>query len=221
MTTEYAAAVSCTVDGTAFARACHNALAHMPARGPYPIARLSLTAHGLAVLGTDGYTLGRAECAYDIPPADLRDGLSVGVPRDGLSTLDTLGRAARGLVDVVVDPRAVELTSRGAAEAAGMVMTEPISLAVAGLWEACDDLLRGWVTGRPAVPELVALDPALWGRFAKVKVPTGKSAMADLLISGPDDPILIKIGPGFLGAIMPVDREVAGAAASRGQEFLW
>ncbi|WP_436776033.1 hypothetical protein [Yinghuangia sp. YIM S09857] len=213
--------VTVHVDGTEFARACHNALCQIPARpARFPWARLALTADLVTVMGTDGYTLGRATCRLE-GVRNVGDGISVCVPREGLAELDRLGRAAKGTVAVIVRPEAVEVVSMGSGGAAGIVMCEPVTLPMIELWEAADEILNAWPTKRPAIPELLALDPVLWARFAKVKVETRKAAMADLLITAVDDPVLVKIGPAFVGAIMPVDRTVAAAAEARGEDFLW
>jgi len=56
-------------------------------------------------------------------------------------------------------------------------------------------------------------------------VKTSKSVEADtildLLWQGQAEPMLAKVGPSFVGAIMPIDRDVYVSNQPEGQEALW
>jgi hypothetical protein len=64
-------------------------------------------------------------------------------------------------------------------------------------------------------------DPALLGRFGKVKTPGKELTHMDMWFADASNVVLVKIGSRFRGAIMAVDRERASDHENMAPEGLW
>jgi hypothetical protein len=91
-----------------------------------------------------------------------------------------------------------------------------------------DTLLERMERRTPALPELIAFDPALLAYFSKVKVAKVKGKAnetleraMDLCVFDAKEPVLVKIGPTFRGAIMPIDRDVHRENVEQFDGGLW
>ena len=215
---------SATLNSEDMARVASNALAFLPARAMVKTARLQLSSAGLEVTGTDGYTIGQDTApveGYEGPA----EGVTVHVSREALADLDSAGRKDKkgfGKLDVRPGDGVIFRPSTNDVPTAAQDVSGQAS---ADLWASLDSLFTRLERQAPALPELVAFDPALLARFSKVKAPKVKHGDAaldrclDMAIFDPKAPILVKIGPTFRGVIMPVDRDVH--AENVGQEGLW
>ncbi|AYV29651.1 hypothetical protein ACWCYZ_00855 [Streptomyces virginiae] len=208
-----------TLEGEAVARAAYNALAFTPARSPIPAAMFYVSDGEVYFLATDTYAIGRPTLGHIAEPNRQ---VAIELTREDLASLDRLGRACKGEVRVSMPD------DRGLIVSAVQVAMQEVIPDRAGaltydreIWDLCHSLLDQLDERNADVPELVALDPTLLSRFGKIKTPRGTSPMLDMKIVSEKEPILIKCGPQFRGALMPVDREVAGTAATRGGDFLW
>jgi hypothetical protein len=64
-------------------------------------------------------------------------------------------------------------------------------------------------------------DPALLGRFGKVKTPGKQLTHMDMWFGDASNVVLVKIGSRFRGAIMAIDRERASDHENMEPEGLW
>ncbi|MFD9569722.1 hypothetical protein ACFWBI_07745 [Streptomyces sp. NPDC059982] len=208
-----------TLEGEDFARAAFNALAFTPARSPIPAAMLYVSRGEAYFLATDTYTIGRP--SLGLVGQGLGD-RAIELTRADLAALDKLGRACKGEVRVEMPNDNGLVVSAVQAPMQEVIPDRGSSLNYdRSVWDLCHSLLEKLDRQDAALPEVLALDPSLLSRFGKIKTERGLSPMLDLRIVSEKDPILIKCGPGFLGALMPVDREVAAVAPTRGGDFLW
>jgi hypothetical protein len=202
--------VKAAVPSEELARVAANALAFLPARSKYKHARLSIGLGVVGITATDGYAVGS-----DHTLATTTGGGSVYVDREALAELDKAGRADKKWSgDLEVFPGdCLKFTSSDGTEVA-----VPIHEPVEELWVAVDGLFERLDGGAPRLPAVVALDPQLLMRFSKVKADKAER-IADFVITDPEAPILVKIGPSFRGIIMPVNR--GAHAALVGEDGLW
>jgi hypothetical protein len=89
------------------------------------------------------------------------------------------------------------------------------------VWALCDELLERMTQRPPEEPDVIAFDPDLFTRFRKVKSSGDMDKVIDFVYQGQGNPMLAKIGPTFVGAIMPIDRAVYAANQDDGQDALW
>ncbi|MFE9120861.1 hypothetical protein [Streptomyces sp. NPDC007172] len=205
------------IEGEDFARAAYNALAFTPARSVVPAAILHVEAAEGYFLATDTYAIGRASVG---PLEGFCSTAEMELSRTDLSELDKIGRSCKGQLRVTVRDGG-ELIAAGIQANVQTVIPRRSFEYDKGVWKLCTSLLEKLDRENVNVPELLALDPGLLSRFGKIKTPKGTSPMLDLKITAHDEPILIRCGPLFTGALMPVDREVAEKSAARGVDFLW
>lgn len=204
---------SVTLPSEEMARAAYNALAFLPARSMVKTARVELGPAGLRITGTNGYAVGQ-----DTAPVEdysgPEGGLTVHVDRGVLADLDSAGRRDKkgfGRFEVRPDDGLIFRPGNNDVPAAGQ---DASAQADERVWSFLDDLFTRLERKTPALPELVAFDPALLAMFSKVKAPkvkTGDSNLEralDMCVFDAKEPILIKIGPTFRGVIMPIDRDV-------------
>lgn len=216
-----------SVDGLELSRVMANALAFLPARSRANTARIQIvsTAPGAArleVTATDTYAIGTDFCdveQYEAPASGVRPCFEL--DRDGLAALDRIGRLDRKKTRRPVtvayfegDCLKVEADEANA-EAAPIVAATAES---AQLWDACDELMARLLRKEPALPRTIAFDPALLARFAKVRADKTER-VADFLIYDNEAPVLVRIGPSFVGAVMPIARDVH--AENVGADGLW
>ncbi|MEU7096079.1 hypothetical protein [Kitasatospora aureofaciens] len=198
------------------ARLTHNALAFMPARSAVGVCRIEAYVNQVRVTATDLYAAGR-----DV--ADVSSGSQLGasldLSREDLQTLDKIARAKKK-EEVRIDIRHGDGLSVMDDNGAWMPFLDASEKRLpADLWERVDELLTRLERVSPVIPEALLIDPAMMAKFAKVKC--AGETIADLYISSPDDPILVKIGPTFRGAIMPVDRAAAAESEGIRADGLW
>lgn len=199
------------------ARLTHNALAFMPARSAVKVCRMIFDSIGLRITATDLYAVG-CDCEEGILNAPLAPEV-IDLSREDLQTLDKIARAKK---KEEIRIRIIDQDGLSVQDDNGDWMPfldRSAERKPADLWARVDDLLMRLHREEFAVPTFLTLDPALFARFGKVK--TSGETIADLYVSSPDDPVLVKIGPTFVGAVMPVDREDAAASDQIGPEGLW
>lgn len=199
------------------ARLTHNALAFMPARSAVGVCQvyrgpmdLLITATDLFAVGTDSATILRGE-------TDRSE--SIDLSREDLVTLDKVARAKKK-DEVRIEIRHQDGMSVLDDNGSWMPFLDASERRTpADLWERVDESLRRLERVSPVIPGLLAIDPSIMSKFGKVKC--AGETIADLYISDPAEPILVKIGSTFRGAIMPVDRVTASQSESVGPEGLW
>lgn len=203
------------------ARLTHNALAFMPARSAVGVCRLELRLNSpygtLVITATDLFSVGMDWAEFETEwSSDL---VSIDLSREDLITLDKIARAKKK-DEVRIEIRHQDGMSVLDDEGAWMPFLDasdrrqPVNL-----WDRVDESLARLERVSPVIPETLLIDPSIMAKFGKVKC-TGET-IADLYISDPAEPILVKIGAMFRGAIMPVDREAAGNSEQVGSEGLW
>ncbi|EFC86451.1 hypothetical protein [Parafrankia sp. EUN1f] len=228
--------VRAEVDGPALARVLANVLAFCPARSPYPIVRLDIGPGYVEVSACDTYTVG-----IDTVEAKTSGEWSGAVERLDAQAVEKAIRAERK-TDVhltlgEVDPqggRLLTMVIPGGQSIGTPARVRPLEgrgdsatlfgTTEAELFDLVDELAARIArrTERPGEPRPWPLDvyfqPSLLAPFAKVR-PAGASPVMGMRIVEPEIPILIKIGPSFRGAIMPVQPDRAEDEFR--EEMLW
>lgn len=203
------------------ARLTHNALAFMPARSAVGVCRISTGrvpfGPALEITATDLYCAGRDRSEVSELPRGTFE--SIDLSREDLVTLDKIARAKKK-EEVEIEIRHQDGMSVLDDNGAWMPFLDASEMRQpADLWERVDESLQRLERVSPVIPELLAIDPAILSKFGKVKC-SGET-IADLYISDPSEPILVKIGASFIGAIMPVDRCKAAESEQVGSASLW
>lgn len=88
----------------------------------------------------------------------------------------------------------------------------------------CDELLTRYNRESGQAPQAMAFDPALFGRFGKVKISKSSDheKILDFWYQGQGQPMLAKVGPTFHGLIMAIDRDGYVEGQGEGsEENLW
>jgi hypothetical protein len=209
------------------ARVCANALAFIPARAQVATTRVEVWPDGFRVTGTDGFAIGQDTAPmddYDGPP----DGVTFHVTREALADLDSAGRKDKKGYGRLVYKPGDGLIFRPANNDVATAVQDVTDQAHPELWGAIDGLMEKLENREPVLPEVLCFDPALLMRFSKVKA-AKKTTKAgnnleramDLYIFNNEEPILVKIGATFRGAIMPIKREVHRENVEEGDGGLW
>jgi hypothetical protein len=203
------------------ARLTHNALAFMPARSAAKVCRVTFAMNGtigyLQITATDLYSTGRDHSVFET--SDSSPVVSIDLSREDLLTLDKIARGKKK-EEVRLQIRHGDGMSVEDENDAWMPFLDASGQRQpADLWNRVDGMLTRLERVSPAIPEALLIDPALMARFGKVK--HSGETIADLYIADPAEPILVKIGETFIGAIMPVDREAAGQSDQIGPEGMW
>lgn len=203
------------------ARLTHNALAFMPARSAVGVCRIIVGRDNgdpiFIVTATDLFAVGTDTAS--VSNLDPKAFGMIDLSREDLVTLDKIARAKKK-DEVRIEIRHQDGMSVLDDNGAWMPFLDASERRQpADLWERVDDSLQRLQRVSPVIPELLALDPSIMAKFGKVKC-SGET-IADLYISDPSEPILVKIGPTFVGAIMPVDRDRAAASDQVGPDGLW
>jgi hypothetical protein len=215
------------VESDAFARVCANALAFIPARSQVKTARVEVWPDGFRVTGTDGFAIGQDTAEmdeYEGPP----DGAVFHVTREALADLDSAGRKdKKGFGKLVFKP-GDGLIFRPANNDVACAVQDVTDQAHAPLWGAVDGLMEKLEGRKPNLPEVLCFDPALLMRFSKVKAAKKTTKAGNNLERGMDlyifdnaEPILVRIGPTFRGAVMPIQREVHRENVEQDDGGLW
>ncbi|TQF03910.1 hypothetical protein E6W39_18835 [Kitasatospora acidiphila] len=203
------------------ARLTHNALAFMPARSAVKVCEIVVGRMAgmpiLQITATDLHTAGRDYSGLaELPYGALA---AIDLSRDDLATLDKIARAKKK-DDIRIQIRNRDGMSVEDDNGAWMPFRDASGeRQPADLWDRVDEMLTRLERVSPVIPGALLIDPALMARFGKVKCPG--ETIADLYIASADEPILVKVGPTLVGAIMPVDREIAGQSERIGPEGLW
>lgn len=207
-----------SVDGLELSRVVANALVFLPARSRFGTARLEVTPGGIRATATDSYAVGTDTCVIT-EYAGQPEPFWLELNRDGLAALDKIGRTDRKVtrkpVTVTITAATVVASVDDQAETAEVVAPTPDSHA---LWDACDNLLERLNRTDAALPQTIAFDPTLLSRFAKVRADKTER-VADFLIFDNEAPVLVRIGPSFVGAVMPIHRSTH--AENVGADGLW
>jgi len=185
----------------------------------YPTTRIRLYAGTgerytgrLEVSGTDGYCAAVDGCLgdYSGPP----EGVTIEIPRDGLDALEKAARPDRkALVALDWFPRdGLILHSSTGRESARDAGANP------RIWAMVDELFALKEDGPFELPDAAAVDMRLLARFWRVRSSNGEH-VADLMFTGTESPILVKMGTDFKALVMPIKRE--RFAANVDPEGLW
>lgn len=208
------------VEAEEFARVMTNALAFFPARSQIKTAQLVVYPDRITATGTDAYTIGRDSCAawnWQSQEADIP--VHIEIDRDGWREIEAQARKDKkstGTLDYLPGDCLTYRPGGDKAEiATAQDMTgKPWPNSVGGLsgidfWDECAALLQRLDEPSDAIPGVMAFDPQYFGRFQKVKTP--KEFDGEKILSfayqGQSEPMLAKVGPSFVGAIMPIDLE--------------
>lgn len=200
----------------------YNALCFSPARSRIKTARVRIDPEGITVVGCDGYTIGQ-----DWTPLDGDeyrgdpDGVEFHIDRTALGDFDSGGRADKkgfGRLEYMPGDAVRFIPSNNGTPTVVHDLTEKADKA---LWPMVDELMEKLERREVTIPEVLAFDPALLTYFGKVKTKKVKNMdrAMDLYISAADQPVLIKIGDTFTGALMPIKREIH--RKNVGPEGLW
>jgi len=207
-----------------------NALAFCPARSAYPSVRLEILPEAVRVSASDAYTIG-----VDHVQAETDGQALACLQRADAQTLERAARSERGQ-DVTLT------IGLGEAEALPVQLATNVGLPLlpagttghlpdphvrvsqlghgaseADLYSLIDGLI-GRLDGREDPPGVipwpcdVALDLGLLSAFAKVRHAGPESQIGDLRMWGSEEPILVKVGATFRGAIMPHIRDATPQA---------
>jgi hypothetical protein len=220
------------VESEEFARIMTNALAFFPARSVVDFASLRFWPDRIEATATDTYTMGRDWCSADT-------GLScvtVELERDGWRAIEEVARKDSGnwgRLDyypgdcLVFSPGVSEYRNKPLEPATAKDMTgKPWPCLIHELqglefWQACDELLERYDDPPTDNPDVLCFDPALFGRFQKVKLSKAFKGekVLDFYYQGKEAPMLAKVGPTFRGLIMPINR--SRYAENNSNEGLW
>lgn len=202
------------VDSNALATAANNALAFLPANSQVKVARMRVAPTGIEFTATDTYAAGKDVCDVD----EFRgDRCVVFVSREALQGFDSVGRKDKkgiGVLTVVPGTGVTFDPQDSALEAVSVVDLLPQNRGLIETFKAIDEMIQD----RLDDDLKTAFQPSLLMKFSKVKADKSER-VADLLISDPDAPVLVKIGTTFKGLIMPVYRDKHAKAI--GEEGLW
>jgi hypothetical protein len=192
-----------------------NALAFLPAKSKIPYAAIRLSAGGVYTSGTDSYAAG-TDHAPALRYLGSEASTTALVDRDGLTELERCAREAKQ-VNATVEAKRDQLT---VTPNDGRAKTVPIYVheGALQLHNTIADIIGSAERRTASIPGVLCVNPAYFSRFQRVKADKA-GRMADMLLGGSEDPVLIKIGPTFKGLIMPVDR--ATNSRNIGQEGLW
>lgn len=190
-----------------------NALAHFPARNVRLGAlEVTLTADRLTAIGSDGYTAGVDYCTArgQGEPAVMH------IERSEAQALEAMLRRNKKAI------ASLQVSAEGLTVSAGSDDDMDI-LDVRFTFDADDriryQLIIDAIAAREGRDTVAMIDPALMGRFGKVKTVDGDRHADFRWDREGIDPMLVKVGPTFVGLIVPIDREVN--AEANGTEGLW
>lgn len=231
------------VEADRLGRLMHNALAFFPARSAVKTAQFRFWPDRIVATGTDTYTLGRDECPAfgwksseqhtfpveveldragwrDIEAMARKDKKSTGIleylPGDCLTYYPGAGGTEKSPTEIV-PAKDVTLT-----DTTFLIDKEKVERR--DIWSLCDQLLNRMRRTEMVMPSgPMAFDPSYFGRFGKVKIDKDLDAeiILDLIYQGEEAPMLARVGPTFIGAIMPIDRTEYAIRQPGGSDFLW
>lgn len=199
-----------------------NALAFFPARSPVDRGLLSVTPDRIGSTGTDTYTLGRDYCEAERfnSTATVNDfPIRIELDREGWREIEAQARKDRGNYGRLEYRPGDSLTYQPGGEKATVATardmtdepwtTKPSGASGDQFWDMAQELLRRYGREPGEIPEVMCFDPALFGRFQKVKLSKSVEAekVLDFFYQGQGSPMLARVGPTFVGLIMPIDRE--------------
>lgn len=167
----------------------------------FPTVRVEFSTAGtLFVAGTDGYCAAEDHCTGRY--AGPEPGSILEIARDKLDAFEKAARPnKKDDIRLCYYPGdGLVLESAAGKESA---REEPPTLAV---WAQLAELLALKDEGPFELPDLAAIDMRLLARFWRVKSSTG-THVADLMFTGAEAPILIKMGETFRALVMPIKRE--------------
>lgn len=230
------------VDSEELGRVMGNALAFFPARSPIPTAELLVWPDRIMATGTDTYTIGRDWCdAHNFQCVDrIEPPLSIELDRDGWKEIEAQARKDRGTKDNPAGPGTLEYrpgdcltfypggdkAEQATAKDVTGILTPKLSNGetMRDVWDLSQELLERMTETPAEQPDRMTFDPTLFGRFQKVKVSKSVDAdkVLDFIWQGQGEPMLAKVGPTFVGAIMTIDRGAYNENQPEGsEEMLW
>lgn len=227
-----------TVESDDLARVFTNALAFFPARSQVKTALLRVWPDSIEATATDTYSMGRDVCGtrnfqHDMTGADFP--IRIELDREGWQDIEKNARKDKGktarLEFVAGDallfrPGGDKAETGVAQDVTGEQTTSLIhgeTMESREIWDMVDDLLDRLTETPVETPEILAFDPQLIIRFNKVRTPKDWDGekILDLIYQGNAQPMLAKVGPSFVGAIMPIDRQVYAENQTEGEMALW
>lgn len=187
--------------GPDLARVLNNALVFVPARSRVPYVRVSIGGGYVIATGTDSYTVGTDSAA-----AMTADSTTVYVERKDVQELEKAARLAKkeDVVlevkrDVATDLHHIRLT-------VGDVYIGPFLTAKDEdadlVFKHVDVLMDRLDRQEPVALHTIAFGPDLFARFSKVR--GERDHTMHVIPQARDKPALVRIGPTFRGAIMPI-----------------
>lgn len=210
-----------TTSADALARGTYNALLYAPKRPPLDMALVVVERERVTYLTSDGYAL--AASSHDAEtPERLVPGYTVKVSREDLVALEARARAGKTEV-VRLDflPREKEIWYRGEFPENDLRMDDIFE---DGIIEDSRDeinltLFRKLIKERESDTETrrVILNRNYLRKLGQVKA--DKDSGADVCITLPDEPVLIKVGPHMQVIVEPIDRD--RHAAALGEDAVW
>lgn len=197
--------------------------AFVPARSAVPLVQLSITADVVSGAVCDLYTAARESlpvAAFDGDPA----GCVVELEAAGAAGLEKAARADRkgfGWLEWHPGDCVRFLPEYGVVATAKDVTGAVGQFANPGLWDAVADLFVRLDCDPRELPRTVALNPDYVARLGKIRLPRGHAPIADFSFHDPHRAVLVKIGPTFQAAIMPIDPAVPVANGLAEPGALW
>lgn len=203
------------VNSPALGRAVHNALAFCPAKSRFPVVFLCWDGK-VSALSSDTYTIGEATCDPEQPddfPWMITLRRADAIALEKVARMDVKGTGSliytRGKGG---GPAHIEF--QPATKGERILAQDSSEPRFTRLWEKCLSSLHDWEDrDNMPMPYRLAFSPDLLMRFSKIKVPDGVPLIMDCDVADDSLPILVKIGPEFRGAIMPVTRSSAPEGA--------
>lgn len=190
--------------GIELARVLSNAYAMVPARAQHQHFTVNIGDGFVMAGGTDQYIAG-VDHAESQTTGNVNRGVSLS--RDSLESVERIARLTgkKNLVQLLIAPGRLTLVYQDEDGDTQHYEAEDVGPMEAEVWNLIFDLFQGQ-NFTANFPQYSAFNPALFARLSKVKA-EGKEAMD--VWWGRDDgrPALVKIGPTFVGLVMPLDRE--------------
>lgn len=212
MTTE-SSEVRADLSGAELARVLANAYFMVPARAQSQHFMISVAYDFVMAAGTDSYIVG-----MDYAESQ-NDGMGgIRVDRETLGEIESLarlkGKKERVILRINTEVNELCLTYQDKESGETVHVYREGQPLETDLWNSIMDMVkREWGDTRP---EFVAFNPELFARFAKVKCVPDR--VMDLWFAGAGEPALVKVGPTFVGLVMPLERERARTYSPEG---LW
>ncbi|MGH7484966.1 MAG: hypothetical protein ACREMY_05065 [bacterium] len=201
---------SIVVPSEDLSRILWSALAFTPARSHYRFVRLSISMGWLEAMASDSYSIGsdsapgmqHGDAAHIVIDASEAKAAEQAIRAHdkcnvAVSFTDVPTQRVTFRVDDYNDGEVIaELTDLGSGEAEK-------------LFKLCDSLLEKLDPLDFKVPNKLALRASLLAPFLRLRFNGNAGDVLDFYVADPNEPILVRYGATFVGAIMPIAREEA------------